>query len=69
MKSPILVSDGMPLVSNRDEGAPLRIHIVPRGELPHKASGVVQVLDDESLDSIMENINRAASRKQIPISN
>lgn len=62
MKSPILVSDGMPLVSNRDESAPLRIHIVPRGELPHKASGVVQVLDDESLDSIMANIEADRTR-------
>ena len=32
------------------------IHIVPKGELPNREAGVVQVLDDTSLDSILANI-------------
>ncbi len=32
------------------------IHIVPKGELENTAAGIVQVLDDVSLDSILNNI-------------
>lgn len=39
------------------------IHIVPKGELPNHAANVVQVLDDESLSSIMANI--AAAREKL----
>jgi hypothetical protein len=40
---------------------PERIHIVPRGELAHKAAGVTQVLDDKGLKSILADLqNRHA---------
>jgi hypothetical protein len=32
------------------------VHIVPKGELPNKESGVVQVLDDQALDAILKNL-------------
>ena len=38
------------------------IHIVPKGELPNKDAGIVQVLDDTSLDSIMAGIQRDRNR-------
>lgn len=57
----VITSNGLPLVLNR-EGTPRRIHIVPRGELPNKAAGVVQVLDDESLDAILANIEADKQR-------
>src|ERR1035441_4064878 len=38
------------------------IHIVPKGELPNREAGIVQVLDDVSLDAILANIERDKSR-------
>lgn len=38
------------------------IHIVPKGELPNKEAGVVQVLDDASLDSILDGIEKDKNR-------
>src|SRR5579859_6648925 len=38
------------------------IHLVPKGELPNREAGIVQVLDDESLDSIMANIQKDKNR-------
>lgn len=39
------------------------IHIVPKGELPNREAGVLQVLDDSALDSILANI--AADQKRL----
>lgn len=39
------------------------IHIVPRGELPNRAAGIVQVLDDAALDAILAGI--AADRARL----
>jgi hypothetical protein len=38
------------------------IHIVPKGELPNRAAGIVQVLDDVSLDSILAGLNADKQR-------
>ena len=38
------------------------IHIVPKGELPNGEAGIVQVLDDESLDSILAGITKDKNR-------
>jgi phage I-like protein len=38
------------------------IHIVPKGELPNRAAGVIQVLDEVALDSILGNITAEAQR-------
>ena len=38
------------------------IHIVPKGELPNREAGIVQVLDDQSLDSIMTGITQDRDR-------
>lgn len=38
------------------------IHIVPKGELPNAEAGIVQVLDDTSMDSILANINKDKNR-------
>jgi phage I-like protein len=38
------------------------IHIVPKGELPNHEAGVIQVLDDTALDSILQNIQADADR-------
>jgi hypothetical protein len=38
------------------------IHIVPKGELPNAEAGIVQVLDDTALDSILANIAKVKNR-------
>ncbi len=38
------------------------IHIVPKGEVPNRQAGVVQVLDDTALDSILTNIEKEKNR-------
>lgn len=38
------------------------IHIVPKGELPNKEAGIVQVLDDTSLDAILAGIEKDKNR-------
>ena len=45
-------------IFNRSElaASPEWIHIVPKGELPNAAAGVVQVLDDKAIAAIMANI-------------
>ncbi|MDB6023331.1 MAG: Mu-like prophage protein [Pedosphaera sp.] len=39
------------------------IHIVPKGELPNPEAGIVQVLDDKSMDAILANL--AADKKRL----
>ena len=53
---------------NRASGSAGWIHIVPKGELPHDESGLVQVLDDVSHDSILRNIesDRASTLRVSP---
>jgi hypothetical protein len=38
------------------------IHIVPKGDLPNAEAGIVQVLDDTSLDSILDGITKDKNR-------
>jgi hypothetical protein len=38
------------------------IHIVPQGELPNAEAGIVQVLDEPALDSILANLEQEKSR-------
>jgi len=38
------------------------IHIVPKGELPNKDAGIVQVLDDQSMDAILARIEKDKNR-------
>jgi hypothetical protein len=54
----------LPLIYNRDGslGDNGWVHIVPRGELPNGEAGVVQVLDDIALDSIISSFNAEKSR-------
>jgi hypothetical protein len=55
----------LPLIYNRDGslGENGWVHIVPRGELPNLASGVVQVLDDIGLNAIISSFN--AEKRQL----
>lgn len=52
------------IIFNRATAAPVDgwIHVVPKGELPNAAAGIVQVLDDASLDSILANIKKDQNR-------
>jgi len=52
------------IIFNRGSTAttPGWIHIVPKGELPNREAGIVQVLDDDSLDSILRNIQADQQR-------
>lgn len=43
-------------------GADDWIHIVPKGELPNPEANVVQVLDEQALDSILRNLNADKQR-------
>ncbi len=43
-------------------GLPARLHLVPRGELPNKVAGVVQVLDDQALDSILADLRNTKAK-------
>jgi len=38
------------------------IHIVPMGELPNAAAGIVQVLDDQAMDAILAGIDKDKNR-------
>ena len=38
------------------------IHIVPRGELPNAEAGIIQVLDDVALNSIITNLEKDKAR-------
>lgn len=52
------------IILNRDGGVAATdgwIHVVPKGELPNRAAGVTQVLDEPALDAILANI---AAEKQ-----
>lgn len=53
------------LISNRSalQSANGWIHIVPKGELPNSEAGLVQLLDDESLDAILASI--AADKQRL----
>lgn len=48
----------LPLIYNRDGGLANDgwIQIVPKGELPNRDAGIVQVLDDPALDSIIASL-------------
>jgi hypothetical protein len=50
------------IISNRASVADGWIHIVPKGELPNRAAGLVQVLDDAALDAILRNIESDKAR-------
>lgn len=54
----------LPIIVNRDGsiGSDGWVHIVPKGVLPNKESGVAQVLDDQALDSIMGAFKEDAQR-------
>lgn len=57
----IILNRATPLEYGAD-ALPKRIHIVPRGELPNREAGLVQVLDDAALESIFADLtqNKAA---------
>jgi hypothetical protein len=52
------------IIFNRAAAAPVDgwIHVVPKGELPNAAAGIMQVLDEASLDSILGNIAKDKNR-------
>lgn len=52
-------------LTNRSDSAitPEWIHIVPRGELWNAEAGLMQVLDDEAIKSILANINSDRARQ------
>lgn len=50
------------IIFNRAATADGWIHIVPKGELPNRAAGITQVLDDAALDAILANIAADQSR-------
>jgi len=51
-------------IQNRDVKQPAGgwIHLVPKGELLNSQAGIVQVLDDEALNSILANIQKEKNR-------
>lgn len=49
-------SQGCVVVRNRADVDGDWIHIVPRGELPNSSAGIVQVLDDKAMNSILASI-------------
>jgi hypothetical protein len=51
----------LPLLINRT-GDGGWMHVVPRGELPNKEAGIVQVLDEKALDAILANIASERTR-------
>lgn len=51
-----------PLLRNRAGVDGDWIHIVPKGEVPNAEAGIVQVLDDAALDSILQNLRADADR-------
>ena len=57
MKSHVVILNRAPLAS-RDGW----IHIVPKGELPNAEAGIVQVLDDTAMDSILAGIEKDKNR-------
>jgi ribosomal protein L37AE/L43A len=56
-KRPVIICNRAPLSTSAGW-----IHIVPKGELRNGEAGIVQVLDDESLDSIMAGIAKDKNR-------
>ncbi len=58
---PLILSLGLPVLNRGDSREDGWLHIVPKGELPNKEAGVVQVLDETGLAAILENL-RADSR-------
>lgn len=57
MKSPVTITNRAGL--NADSGW---IHIVPKGELANREAGIMQVLDDAGLNSIMAGIEQDKAR-------
>ena len=57
MKSHVVIFNRAPLAS-RDGW----IHIVPKGELANAEAGIVQVLDDSAMDSILAGIEKDKNR-------
>jgi hypothetical protein len=57
LNRPIVICNRAPLSST--DGW---IHIVPKGELPNGEAGIVQVLDDKSMDSILASIEKDKNR-------
>lgn len=55
MNSKLLISNRSLIVDYTD-ALPKRIHIVPRGELPNAEAGIVQVLDEKAINSILKNL-------------
>lgn len=41
-------------------------HLVPKGEHPHPESGLVQVIDDEAITSIVNRFNAESQQKNFP---
>jgi uncharacterized Zn finger protein (UPF0148 family) len=62
MKRQLLIANrSLPIEFNAD-GLPARLHLVPRGELPNKAAGVVQVLDEQALNSILTDLRSTKAK-------
>ena len=57
MKSHVVIFNRAPLAAQ--DGW---IHIVPKGELPNAEAGIVQVLDDASMDAILAGIDKDKNR-------
>ncbi|MEI8289811.1 MAG: phage protease [Verrucomicrobiota bacterium] len=57
MKSHVVIFNRAPLASCSGW-----IHIVPKGELPNAEAGIVQVLDDAAMDSILAGIEKDKNR-------
>ena len=62
MSSPRLTLATLPLRNRASAADGGWIHIVPKGELLNDKAGVVQVLDDGALDSILRNIESDRAR-------
>lgn len=55
----IILNRQSPIANRQSDGW---IHIVPKGELPNREAGIVQVLDDPALDSILAGIDADRQR-------
>lgn len=63
VESPAILSNRAGAFSFPDDGW---CHLVPKGEFPHKESGVVQVFDDEAFDAMIRNFRTEEQKPNFP---
>lgn len=62
MASPFTAQSNRPFLTDPQGWS----HIIPFGEYPHEATGLVQVLDEDALEAILENFKTDALNEHFP---